>query len=169
MSGGSRAVLDALADSLPDSTLEVQEIDRATRVWLPQPTGADYRFYINTYDGGGAFIGALPNGAPERAFFWHLPLDYAPEDEDAAMAVLIEEAKRLIQNRSRIIQTDGFLLWRFRCEVEEGGEWKRVGGTIANLRLFFLPPFAFQLKRWEYHSDPPCSGNNTDRPTLAST
>jgi len=165
VSGGGRTLLDGLADCLPADAVEAQEFDGGSRLWLPQPVGADYRFYINTYDGGGAFIGALPNGAPERTFFWHLPLEYPAEGQDAGLTCLIGEAKRLIRNRSRIIQTAGLLLWRFRCEVEEGGSWRRVGGIIANLRFFFLPPLPFQFKRWEFHSDPLGSPSEGGRPT----
>jgi len=165
VTGGSRTLLDGLADCLPPDAVEVQEIDGGARLWFPKPLGADYRFYINTYDGGGAFMGALPTGAPEQTFFWHLPLEYPVRDQEAGLAVLIEEAKRLVQNRSRIIQTAGLLLWRFRCDVEEGGRWRRVGGVIANVRLFFRPPLPFRFKRWEYHSGPLRSGSGGGRPT----
>jgi hypothetical protein len=125
------------------------------RVWLPKPPAADYALYIQTHEaGGGLLIGALPTGAPPGVFFWHLPLEYPPEDEQEAVRVLVAEARRLILNRSRILQSLGFILCRFRCEVEETGEWKRVGGTIASPRLFFMPPLAFRLKTWRYNSGP---------------
>ena len=33
-------------------------------------------------------VSALPSGAPEGAFFWHLPVDYAPEEQGDALAQL---------------------------------------------------------------------------------
>jgi hypothetical protein len=163
---GTREVLDALADCLPEDAVRVETTGKRDRLWLPKPPAADYGLYIDTHRGGGGMlIGAVPTGAAAEVFFWHLPLEYPPEDEQEALRVLVGVAGRLILNRSRILQSLGFLLSRLRCEVEEGGEWKRVGGTIASPRLFFMPPLAFRLKTWEYHSASLQSGTERGRPT----
>jgi hypothetical protein len=162
----SREILNALADCLPESAVRLEPNREYDRLWLPKPSAADYALYIDTREGGGGLlIGAQPTGAPAGVFFWHLPLEYPPEDEQKALPVLVEEARRLILNKSRILQSLGFLLCRLRCEVEEGGEWKRVGGTIASTRLFFMPPLAFRLKTWEYHSDSLRAAAERGRPT----
>ena len=162
-------ILHALADCLPESAVHVETTGEQDRLWLPKPPEADYRLYIDTHKGGGELmIGAQPTGAPPGVLFWHLPLEYhRPEDEQEALRVLVNEARRLILNRSRILQSLGFLLSRLSCEIEERGEWKRLGGTIASPRLFFTPPYAFRLKTWEYHSAPLRSGTDGGRLTSA--
>ncbi len=166
MNGSTREILDALTDTLAESATRIETAGGRDRLWLPKPTAADYGLYIDTQQGGGGLlIGALPTGAPANTFFWHLPFGYSPEHEAEVLRVLIEEARRLIMNRSRIRQSLGFLLCRLRCEVEESGQWKRLGGTIASTRLFFMPPFAFRLKTWEYHSAPLQRGTEGGRPT----
>jgi hypothetical protein len=155
VNSSTRDILKGLADCISESVVRVESSGGRDRLWLPRPPGADYQLYIETRDGGGgAAIAALPNGTPPTAFFWHLPLEYPPDEENEAVGVLVKEAVRLIRNRSRIIQSAGFALWRLRCEVQEGGAWKRVGGTIACIRLFFMPPLPFRLKTWEYRSGP---------------
>ncbi len=158
MNASSREVLGALADCLPETAVRVVTDGGHDRLWLPQPAGADYTIYADTDEGeGGVLIGALPNGAPELTFFWHLPLESTSGDAKGSLAVLVAELRRLIQHRSRIIQTAGLLLWTFKCEVDEDGAWQRVGGAIACTRVFFMPPFAFTLRRFEYHSPAPQS------------
>lgn len=98
-------------------------------------------------------MGALLDGHSDKSLFWHLPLDYSADDERQALGVLVQEARRLVVNPSRIFQRRGLLLWRFWCEVEEGGEWKRVGGTIACTRMLYpVPPSNGRLR--EYRSGP---------------
>ncbi len=156
MNESSREVLGALADCMPDKAVRVVSNGGQDRLWLPRPVGADYTIYADTDEGeGGVLIGALPTDAPEFTFFWHLPLESTLGDARGSLAVLVAELRRLVQHRSRIIQTAGLLLWRFRCEVDEDGVWQRVGGTIACTRIFFMPPFAFTLRRLEYHSGAP--------------
>ena len=162
MNTSTRDILNALADCLPNTAVQVETTGDCDRVWLPKPPAADYALYIETHEGGGGLmIGAVPTGAPPGVFFWHLPLEYPPKDEQEAVHVLVGEARRLILNKSRILQSLGFLLCRLRCEVEEGGEWTRVGGTIASTRLFFLPPLAFRRATWTYDSAPLASADMT--------
>ncbi len=152
----TRAVVEALADCMPADAFRLDRTGAQNRLWLPRPAGADYSIYVDTYEGGGGLlIGALPNDAASGTFFWHLPLDYRAEDEPEALKVLAGELRRLVLHRSRIIQSAGVFMWRFRCETHEDGEWKPVGGTVACLRLFFVPPLAFARGTLEYHSDPP--------------
>ncbi len=158
MNESTRRIVESVADCIPAHAFRLESSGGRDRLWLPKPAAADYAFYLETDSAGGvASIGALRNGGPEDEMFWHLPIDYREEDEQKASAVLAEELKRLIRHPSRIVRSAGFLLWRFQCEVEEGGAWKRVGGTIACPRLPFLPPLAFRFGRTLYRSEAPGS------------
>ena len=153
MNRSTRDILDALADCLPEKAARIQTSAERDRVWFPKPAAADYGLYVETHKGSdGLLIGALPTAAPPGTFFWHLPLEYRREHEQEALRTLVDEARRLILNRSRVLQSLGLVLCHLRCEVEERGEWTRLGGTVATPRLFFMPPLAFRLKTVEYHS-----------------
>jgi hypothetical protein len=86
-------------------------------------------------------------------FFWHLPLEFHGAEESEIVKVLVGETRRLILNSSRIFQRRGLILWSFRCQVQEGNKWNRVGGTVACLRLNAkVPPSNIKLR--QYSSGP---------------
>jgi len=146
----TQSVVAGLSDSLPNIGAGVEHGEGRDRLWLPQAESADYRLYIHLQHRGGATLGALPRGQSFETFFWHLPFEYRREDEEQALRFLLEETRRLAANRSRILQRRGLLLWRFSCEAAVGGEWQRVGGTVACSRLASVPPS--NRKVTEYNS-----------------
>jgi hypothetical protein len=156
VNSSTREILCALADCLPAGSVHVEASGDHERLWLPKPAAADYGLYVDTWGGGGGLrIGAQPIGAPPGVFFWHLPLEYPVEEEHEGAREAAAALRRLILHRSRVLQKVGFLLCSYRCEVDEGGEWRRVGGTISCPRRIFLAPFAFRLARFEHRSGAP--------------
>jgi hypothetical protein len=152
-SSSGRDVITKLADCLREGDVATDRRKEHDRLWLPKAPGADYQFYVDVFDAGAATIGALLEGQSEEAFFWHLPLEYRADDAGEALGVLVQEARRLVLNPSRIVQRRGRVLWRFWCEVEEGGLWRRVGGTVACTRLLHAVPACEGTIR-EYRSGP---------------
>jgi hypothetical protein len=110
---------------------------------LPSAPGAEYRFEIHVYaDGEPQICARLLNDDTDQ-YFWYHPFevpDFGSVDErDKGF---FEALQLLVTKPSRIRQSKGLFLCRFVCEIQEGGQWRRVGPSMSALTFtnFRLPP-----------------------------
>jgi hypothetical protein len=92
------------------------------------------------------------HAAPSETYFWYRPFEEAAyESYDARAREIVSTVDLLLRNRSRIIQTKGFLFWSMRAEIQSEGGWKPLYSHLALKHQFRAP--AIVGRRKEYHAD----------------
>jgi hypothetical protein len=137
-----------LRDLLPslDPTIEVSYPlrhlkENTARLDLPTAPGAEYSFTLWFDESGERQISAtLIRDQNDHPYFWYRPFELAEfrNNVEELEATFCDELKVLLTHETRIIQRKGWLFWGFRCEYQEGAEWKEVYGHRAS--RWFKPP-----------------------------
>jgi len=132
----------ALLRSLdPDLDVRLDDQESFCAIHLPPAPRAEYRFTLYIHEDGEPQVGAVLVDGDSEAYFWYWPFE-EPDFTSAAQrqSEFLSAVHQLLTSRSRIRQKRGWLNTHFRCEVEVGGAWSRVGPLMSGLKASFKPP-----------------------------
>jgi hypothetical protein len=134
-------VMDLLRSLDPSLDLRIEETESHSAIHLPPSQGADYRFVLYIHEDGEPQIAAVVVDGDPESYFWYWPFE-EPEfsSVEERHREFLVAVKDLLGNRTRIRQKRGWLNTHFRCEIENGETWSRVGPTMAGLKWSFKPP-----------------------------
>jgi hypothetical protein len=151
-------LLRGLGRILPGWTPSIEQLAGYRKIALPVPRGAECRFHLHLYAGGGGSLSASLPGHDEREFFWFQEVETGHDTpEEEVFDSLLGMVKEIGRYPSRIRRKRGFLLWTFRCEVSRDGRWRSVAGIVACPRWSYRIPLS-EGRVSEYRSPPLSEG-----------
>lgn len=149
---GSNAIVERLRPIA--SVVTQHDSDEFTwwQVRFAAAADADYAFQLHVYDDGEASLAAKRPGADDAESFWYRPFGWQDFDTQEGLDLrFLDDLRRVLMNRTQIVQVRTCVNMCFYCYCEENGRWRQLYGYGA-LRVwpgnFRFPEIRGNIRRY---------------------